>query len=318
MFELDLEHISEDGQTVLVQEEPDLELALPQVFEQPELKTLKRQRLAHVEGLVAQVYRDYLANPKAGLGPNYQELVTEFQPLFAWAIACWDYLLSTEGCRFILRSGDQKNGVLRLPAGRHPEERRGSISFPTIPSERPSTPLRTLVPSLPRDERSAPRDRMSGARRDYRAVTDKDYSRLIHAIFRKCLLEFAQQSHVPSLSHWLRERFWPLVLEAYRRLEQPADLRQRTLTPYSYLRCVPYEFLNDFHHDLVYSTVWQLPDRERQAIDVYFLHFFTEDACAEALHCPLQECVGLLRQALIKLLLNHRLVYCLLRQIERY
>ena len=266
MLQLGLDLIQENPRAVLVQEEPDLELALPHVFEQPDLKTLTRQRLAHVEGLVAKIYRGYQTNPKAGLGAEYQDLVTEFAPLFAWALSCWDYLLSTEGCRFVPRNGEQKGT----------------------------------------------------ARGDYRVVTDKDFSRLVHAIFRTCVLEFAQTPQVPSLTQWLRPRFWPLILEAYRRLENPPDPRQRTLTPYSYLRCVPYQFLNDFHHDLVYSTVWALRDPERQAIEVYFLHFFTEAATAEALGRPVEECVSQLRQALLTLLLNHRLVYCLLRQIERY
>jgi hypothetical protein len=120
------------------------------------------------------------------------------------------------------------------------------------------------------------------------------------------------------LSQWLRERFWPSVVEAYRRLEQPSDPHQRTLTPYSYLRCVPYEFLNDFHQDLVYATVQRLSAPEWRAIDVYFLHFFTESASAQTLGVSRDEWYETLRHGLTKLLIDHRLVYCLLRQIERY
>ena len=265
MLTLDLEP-AQDGRLVFVQEEPALEIALPQVFDQPTLTTLQRGKLAHVEALVAKLYRGAQTNPQAGLGPDYQELVTEFAPLFAWAIACWDYLLSTEGCRFVLRNGEQKGG----------------------------------------------------ARGDYRVVTDKDYSRMVHGMFRSCVLSFAQTPDASSLSSWLRPRFWPLVLEAYRRLEQPPDPRQRTLTPYSYLRCIPYEFLNDYHQELVYTTVEQLPERQRHAIATYFLHFHTEAATANALSAAVDETLELLRQGLIKLLINHRLVYCLLRQIERY
>ncbi len=265
MLTLGLSSMQED-EMVLVQDEPALEIALPQVFDQPALTALQRGKIPHVEALVAKIYKGYRANPKAALGADYQELVMEFQPLFAWVTACWDFLLSTEGCRFIPRGGEQK----------------------------------------------------SGARGDYRALTDKEYSRLVHVIFRACVLEFAQQPSAPALSPWLRERFWPLILEAYRRFDQPSDPRQRTLTPYSYLRCAPYQFLNDFHHDLVYSTVGRLADNEQQAINAYFFHFFTEPATATALHLPLEESLALLRQGLVKLLLNDRLVYCLLRQIERY
>ena len=265
MLTLDLEPL-QDERTVFVQDEPALEIALPQIFTQPHLTALQRGKLVNVEALVAKIYRSVLANPQAGLGPDYQELVTEFAPLFAWAIACWDYLLSTEGCRFILRNGEQRGG----------------------------------------------------ARGDYRVITDKDCSRMVHAIFRACVLTFAQTPEASSLSQWLRPRFWPMVLDTYRRLEQPPDSRQRTLTPYSYLRCVPYQFLNDYHHDLVYATTLRLPDRERQAIATYFFHFYTEAATADALGCSVEEALALLRQGLIKLLIRHRLVYCLLRQIERY
>ena len=265
MLTLDLEPL-QDERMVFVQDEPALEIALPQVFSQPELTTLQRGKLANVEALVAKIYRGVQVNPQAGLGPDYQELIAEFAPLFTWAIACWDYLLSTVGCRFVLRNGEQKNG----------------------------------------------------ARGDYRVITEKDYSRMVHAIFRACVLAFAQIPEATSLSQWLRPRFWPLVLDAYRRLEQPPDPRQRTLTPYSYLRCVPYQFLNDYHHDLVYATTRRLPEEEWQAIDAYFFHFCTEAATAEALGCTMEDMLSLLRQSLIKLLIHHRLVYCLLRQIERY
>ena len=252
--------------TVYVQDEPALEIALPEVFAQPELTTLQRGKLPNVEGLVSQIFRRYQDAPEAGLGPDYQELVNEYQPLFTWTIACWDYLLSTEGCRFLPRQHETRIGV----------------------------------------------------RGDYRAVTDKDYSRMVHAIFRACVLEFAQQPQAPLLSQWLRERLWPAIYEAYRKLENPPDPRQRTLTAYSYLRCIPYQFLNDFHHDLVLGTLQQLPDTERRAIETYFLHFYTEPAAAEALGWSAEELSGTLRAGLIKLLVNHRLVYCLLRQIERY
>ena len=264
MLELDLEPLQDTE--VLVQDEPALEIALPHVFERPDLMALQRGRLANVEALVAAIGQRHRADPQGPLGRDYQELVQEFAPLFTWAIACWDYLLSTEGCRFVPRNGEQK----------------------------------------------------FGARGDYRAFSDKDYSRLVHGLFRTCVLEFHQHPNALSLSAWLREHFWPLVTEAYRRLEQPPDPCQRTLTPYSYLRCVPYQFLNDFHHDLVYGTLQHLPERERLAIETYFLRFYTEPATANAVGCSTDECLERLRHGLVKLLLNDRLVYCLLRQIERY
>lgn len=255
-----------DQRTVYVQDEPALEIALPELCPQPELTVLQRGKVANVEALVSQVLRHHQERPDGALGPVYQELVTEFQPLFAWTMACWDYLLSSEGCRFVPRQGEQRFGV----------------------------------------------------RGDYRAVTDKDYSRMVHGLFRACVLEFAQQPSAVSLSLWLRQRLWPSILETYRRLENPPDPRQRILTPYSYLRCIPYQFLNEYHHDLVYSTVQRLPAMEQKAVSVYFFHFCTEPAAAAMAGCPLDELLGHLRAALVKLLVNDRLVYCLLRQIERY
>ncbi len=265
MLELELDPILTHP-TVYVQDEPALDIAIPEVCAQPELTALQRGKLSNVEALVGQIARRAQANPAGSLGAEYQDLVTEFQPLFAWSIACWDYLLATEGCRFVPRAREQR----------------------------------------------------AGARGDYRAVTDKDYSRLVHALFRTCVLEFAQQPEAPSLSAWLRERFWPRILDAYRKLENPPDPRQRTLTPYSYLRCVPYQFLNEFHHELVHRTIDRLPAAETRAIDAYFLHFYTEPAAAEALGCSVEDLAGWLRQGLVRLLIHDRLVYCLLRQIERY
>jgi hypothetical protein len=254
------------SRTVYVQDEPALEIALPQVFDQPPLHALQRGKLPNVEALVARLQRRQQAEPQGALGLDYQLLVAEFQPLFAWTTACWDYLLSTEGCRFVPRQGEPRLGI----------------------------------------------------RGDYRAVTYPDYSRIVHAIFRECVFEFARQPAAPSLSQWLRERLWPLVVEMYRRLEQPADPRQRILTPYSYLRCVPYQFLNDFHHELVHTTLLRLLELEQRVVDAYFLHFYTEAASAETVGCPVETLQGALRQALVKLLIRDRLVYCLLRQIERY
>ena len=266
MLDFDLGLGQETQKLVYVQEEPALEIALPQVFEQPVLTILQRGKLANVEGLAAHIVRRHQANPGGALGPDYQELVLEFQPLFTWATACWDYLLSTEGCRFVPRGNSNRYGI----------------------------------------------------RGDYCVVTDKDYSRSVHAIFRRCVLEFSQEPMIPTLSQWLRQRFWPLVLESYKQLENPPDPRQRILTPYSYLRCIPYQFLNDIHQDLVYKTAKRLAEREYQAIDAYFFHFCTEAAAAESMKAAPDDLRALLRQGLTKLLINERLVYCLLRQIERY
>jgi len=256
-----------DEELLAVQDEPALDIALPQVFEQPTLTVLQRGKLPQVERFIAQLYHRRLGqNGTTTLGPDYQLLVNEFQPLFTWAIACWDFLLTTEGCRFLLRNGDEK----------------------------------------------------LCNRGDYRAVTDTDYSRLVHRVFRSCVLEFAAAPTETSFTAFLRVRFWDAVVQAYRHLEHPPDARQRNLTPYSYLRCAPYQFLNAFHHELVHAALRRLPTFELRAIDRYFLNFYTLPATAEALTVPEEAAEEALRRGLLVLLVEHRLVYCLLRQIERY
>lgn len=251
---------------VFVQDEPALEIALPQVFDQPLLGGLTRGKLPNAEAVVARLFRIYQENPSAALGRDYQMLVNEFLPLFSWAMSCWDFLLSTEGCRFVTRQHERSFGI----------------------------------------------------RGDYRVITYKDFSRLVHGLFRRLVFEFAQEPQAPLLREWLRARFWPRIVEHYRALERPADPRQRSLTAYSYLRCVPYQFLNEFHDMLVARALRRLSRGEQQVIEVYFLNFYTELASAEQLGLSLETYRSALHKALIRLLVSNRLVYCLLRQIERY
>lgn len=278
MRELLLDAIDDHNEPLQVEEEPALEIALPQVFTQPRLTHLRRHKLANLEWIVAKLYRRHVDEQAAPetiarlngravvLGPGYQDVVNEFQPLFDWSIASWDYLLSTEGCRFLPRCGEEKRY----------------------------------------------------ARGEYRAATVRDYSRLSHRVFRQCLLDYACSAGLHSLTGYLRAHFWEAVVLAYRRLEDPPDPRQRKLTAYSYLRCSPYRFLNAFHHELVYDTVGTLSGHAYRAIERYFLSFHTLPATAEVIGLPLEACEELLRQAAADLLIHHRLVYCLLRQIERY
>ena len=66
-----------DRRPVFVQDEPALEIALPQVGVQPELTLLQRGRLANVEALVAQIFRRYQETPHGPLGRDYQEIVKD-------------------------------------------------------------------------------------------------------------------------------------------------------------------------------------------------------------------------------------------------
>ena len=76
MLDLNLEPMT-DGNLVYVQDEPALDIALPQVFEQPVLGAAQRGKLSNVEALVAQIFRRHHQDPHAALGPDYQELVLE-------------------------------------------------------------------------------------------------------------------------------------------------------------------------------------------------------------------------------------------------
>lgn len=252
--------------TVKIQDEPALDIALPQVFTKPDLGVLVRGKLPNPERLVMRLCQPHGAQNGHTLGPDYQDLVNEFQPLFTWTMACWDYLLTTEGCRFLLRNSDDK----------------------------------------------------LYCRGDYRAMTSTDFSRLVHKIFRQSIQTFAQQATDRSLAAFLRATFWDAIIDAYGKLENPPDPRQRKLTAYSYLRCVPYQFLNPYHHDLVMEALHKLPPEELRAIKLYFLQFLTIPATADEMVLSEDAVHTTLQRALVPLLINQRLVYCLLRQIERY
>ena len=155
-------------------------------------------------------------------------------------------------------------------------------------------------------------------RGDYRPALERDFSRLAHRVFRQCVLDYAQTTTETPLAQFLKARFWPAIVVAYRRLEEPMDPRQRLLTPYSYLRCVPYQFLNAYHQRVVLDAVDQLPDVESHAIDGYFLHFLTLASTATRMACSPEEAEARLRRGLLAMLPHDRLAYCLLRQIERY
>ena len=261
------EALPSSEEAMAIQEEPALEIAIPQVFTQPPLAAVQRGRLSNLPRWIEKFQQLHAQhNGTTALGAEYQVFVNEFQPLFTWSIACWDYLLSTEGCRFVLRGGDER----------------------------------------------------SATRGDYRAVTDADYSRLVHRVFRQCVFAFVSSPETPAFGGYLRAHFWEAVRQAYRQLEEPGDARQRTLTPYSYLRCVPYQFLNEFHHDLVMQRLGRLPASDHDAISYYFLNFFTLPATADVLQLSVDTVEAVLRRGLVSLLVEDRLVYCLLRQIERY
>jgi len=247
----------------LIAAEPDPQL-LPGVYRQPPLKRLQRGHL-DLELTLRQWLRARLRKNATLLHHAQQALEGEFAPLLNWALASWDYVLTTEGCRFLLRKDGEHWGM----------------------------------------------------RGDYRACLASDYHRLVIHTFRHCVETFAHQPQ-HSLPMYLAETFWPRVRATYQNLSQPPDPRQRLLTGYSYLRCVPYQFLNDYHHVLVSRVVQALPTVERRTIELYFLRFFTDEATARAQEVALATCQTYKLRALHRLAQTNSLACALLLQIERY
>lgn len=93
---------------IVAVEEPDVELDFPRVYEQPLPPAIECDS-DDMEALVKKVQKFQASNDKEKFGQAYNQLVKKFQPLITWAISCWHYLLTTEGCRFLLRSPSQKN-----------------------------------------------------------------------------------------------------------------------------------------------------------------------------------------------------------------
>ncbi len=155
-------------------------------------------------------------------------------------------------------------------------------------------------------------------RSPYRAFLREDYQRLIHKVFRKAVQEFLREKRKELVFEYLKEGFWNQVVAEYQSLKTPEDPRQRELTSYSYLRCAPYEFLNRYHHEKVYSLLPELPSPERRMIALYFLNFYHDRAVAVEESISMEEFRERKESALHLLLELDFLVYCLLLQIERY
>ena len=244
---------------------PILDISLPRVYRKPPAPMFTRGKTS-ISRLIARAAAARAENHPAEFGKAYGELTVEFQPAIEWARSCWEYLLSTWGCRFIVRTEAE----------------------------------------------------MLYSRGNYRPFTENDFQRLVHRVFKECLTRYVSESQSAPFRPYFQTAFWPAVQESYRSLENPPDPRQRTLTAYSYLRCVPYQFLNEHHHARVLRTVEHLALPLRQIIDLYHLRFYTEQAAMETLGITEwafhRRYVGALRAAATEDFLSS----VLLKQIERY
>ncbi len=155
-------------------------------------------------------------------------------------------------------------------------------------------------------------------RGDYRAFLEKDFHKLINRVFQEQVLFFAQNPHLEDFHFWIRTQLWSKVVEEYCLLSKPQDDRQRHLTGYSYLRCVPYNFLNPLHNSIVNKALSKLPADEATCIRFYFMHFFTLEALAKNTGKAPQKLHMLLVSGLTHLWTDNPLAYSLIRQIERY
>ena len=239
--------------------------SLPGVYTQRPQPRVHRGTL-DVDLALRQWLRARLRADAVAFHRAHQALEQECAPLLTWALESWDYLLTTEGCRFLLRKDGEK----------------------------------------------------WGARGDYRAVEQSDFHRLIIHTFRRALVAFTDDATTVSFPAYLADTFWPTLRAAYRALSQPPDERQRLLTAYSYLRCVPYRFLNRHHQTLVERSVRALPSADHRIIELYYLRFFTETAAAQTQTLSLTTLHAYRLRALRHLARANILAWALLLQIERY
>ncbi len=240
-------------------------LEMPRIWRRPKMPAF-RPSPPLARKLLTQVRRSRQRLDSAAFGLAYGKLLAECQPWIRWALSCWEYLLSTEGCRFLLRSAQEKRYC----------------------------------------------------RGDYRVFTEADFSRWVHRAFKECLLMHLAGPPTADFQWSLRRNLWPTIVGSYRALEQPPDERQRHLTAYSYLRCVPYQFLNSYHHERVAATLNGLPSDQRRVVELYYLCFFKEEAAWGALQISGEVFQRLREDALKTLAQRDSLTCALLLQIERY
>lgn len=244
---------------------PEFNLEMPRVYRRPSPPPLRAAR-GPVLRLLQQARKARLENNSAEFGKAYGGMTGELRPEILWALSCWEFLLSTQGLRFLARNSHEK--------------------------------LYT--------------------RGDYRVFNRGDFEGLAYRSFREVLLAFLDLPEAAEFGGFLRERFWAAIVESYRMLEYPPDGRQRKLTNYSYLRCVPYRFMNLYHHERVYRTLARLPSRLRKPVELYHLSFYREEAAMEKLALDSLEFRRRRWTALRRVASEDFLSFRLLRQIERY
>ena len=92
---------------IVSEEAPLLDIAMPHVERRPSPPDFYPQK-PHVPKIIAQARAAYQAGNGPGFGQAYGQVLALFQPWIRWGLSCWEYLLSSEGCRFVPRSLEEK------------------------------------------------------------------------------------------------------------------------------------------------------------------------------------------------------------------
>jgi len=246
----------------LILEEKPPELDYIPVFYQPRLKKLKNTNL-DVKPLIKWAKICYSRKDMEEFTKVYNHILQEYKPLIDWAFTCWDYLITTQGFRYLPRKGTDRYFC----------------------------------------------------HGDYRAFGQREYKKLLNRCFKKLFLEYQLNG---NFTGYLRSNYWNKVVQEYNELRKPKSEKERLLTDFSYLRCVPYKFLNRHHQKRVHHTLNILEPLERKIIYLYFFKFYTEEAICEEINLTIVEITALRERALDKLQNEDKISYALLKQIERY
>ncbi len=74
------------------------------ILYQPKLKKVKATN-SNIDTLTKWTLLCYERSDKEEFGKNYNILLQEYKPIIDWAFLSWDYLLSTQGFRYLRRLG---------------------------------------------------------------------------------------------------------------------------------------------------------------------------------------------------------------------
>ena len=92
---------------ILLLEEELLETEEPQVWVQPPKPDFPKWD-SKSSRLLKQIQNSHQHGDNGSFNEGYNLLASKFRYVLNWAMDSWDYLITTQGCRFILRSQDDQ------------------------------------------------------------------------------------------------------------------------------------------------------------------------------------------------------------------